>query len=401
MTATTPLQRPPWQAGAERRWEERVLRAAHPVAYPLLSRVSRPAYRVPGVGVVVGGTELVREVLSDSARFSKTGPGTSSDFWNPVLGPTVLLNMHGAEHAALRRRLAPIFTPAAVSGLVRTLLEREVGAVRDRLLAGHEVDLVPVAQRCAGEAIAQLVGIPGEALGAELFARVSGITNLVRLRRNSFGPREVRLAREAMAGLMGHAATAYQQGDEGTVPGRMRRLGLTEQEAVGAVGAFVVTGTETVVAHLPRAAAILTDTQWWPRVTAGSLDAVVGETLRVTTPSLATLRRAVTDTRIGPVRVAAGERVVVATFQATRGVGGFAPDSYQQGELRQLWFGAGPHFCIGAPLATAQVRLLLGVLAQVAQQSVAAGGGGLRIVHRRAQRKVLIPAYATMRVSVA
>ncbi len=376
-----------------------MLRAAHPVAYPLLSRIDRPAFRVPGVGVVVGDSDLVREVLSDSARFSKSGPGTSSDFWNPVLGPTVLLNMHGAEHAELRRRLAPVFAPPAVRRIVSVQLEQEAAAAALRLRAGRTVDLVPLAQRCAGRVIAELVGIPGEALGADLFARVSAVTHLVKLRRNSFGPAAVSQAKAAMADLLGQARTAYRVGNQDTVPGRLRHLGLAEEEAIGAVGAFVVTGTETVVAHLPRAAAILHDTRWWPKVTTDSLDAVIGETLRVTTPSLATLRRAVTDTTVGRVRVRRDERIVVATFRATRGVGAFAPDAYRQSELRQLWFGAGPHFCIGAPLATAQLAVLLGMLADAGRESSRAGGPGLRVVQRRTQRHVLIPAYASLEVA--
>lgn len=386
-TAATVPPRPPWREGPERRWEERVLRAAHPVAYPLLSRARRPAFRLPGVGVVVTSTDLVREVLSDSAGFAKNGPGTSADFWTPVLGPRVLLNMHGPEHEELRRRLSPVFAPRAVRELLQRTLTPEVDALTRALHQGDPVDLVPVAQRCAGRAISALVGLPAGVVGTELAGQVSTVTGLVRLRRGSFGPAQVRQAREGLAGVLEPARRAYRRGEEGTVPGRMRALGLSEEETVGAVAAFVVTGTETVVAHLPRAAAILHDTGWWPRVGEDTLDAVVGETLRVTTPSLVTLRRATGPATLAGIPVARDERILVATFLATRPPGAFAPEAYRQSELRALWFGAGAHFCIGPPLATAQLRTLLGALATVP---------GLRVVDRRPQRRVLIPAYARL-----
>ncbi len=96
-------------ASPEAFWEERVQRAAHPLAYPALrSARDRPVVRVPRIGVVVSDAELAREVLLDLDHFSKVGPGAPSDLWTPVLGPSVLLNMEGAEHSALRRALGPL-----------------------------------------------------------------------------------------------------------------------------------------------------------------------------------------------------------------------------------------------------------------------------------------------------
>jgi len=57
-------------------------------------------------------------VLMNTSSFSKRGPGASSDLWTPVLGPSVLVNMEGADHLALRRKLGPLFAPAFVDALV-------------------------------------------------------------------------------------------------------------------------------------------------------------------------------------------------------------------------------------------------------------------------------------------
>jgi cytochrome P450 len=55
---------------------------------------------------------------------------------------------------------------------------------------------------------------------------------------------------------------------------------------------------------------------------------------------------------------------------------------------RYLWYGAGPHFCLGFPLAQREMQLVVGELARLP--------GHLRIVRRRAATGVLLPAYARL-----
>ncbi|HWM35098.1 MAG TPA: cytochrome P450 [Pseudolysinimonas sp.] len=371
-----------------RRHEERVLRAAHPLAYPALKALPGPVRRVPGLGVVVKDAALLRAVLMDPAAFSKTGPGAPSDLWTPVLGPSVLLNMEGADHLALRRKLGPLFAPAFVDSLVAESLG---GATRDlaaRLAAGHRVDLVAHARRGASAVISRLVGLDAGVVDDELFARVSAVTGFVSLARPRLTPSQLGIARGILSELGEHASRAYH-GDESTVPGRMRALGLDEREALGAVGAFVLTGTETIVSFVPRLAAILIDSGWLPRLAAdpSMVDAAVAEALRVTTPSPVMLRSTVRPSRIGGVAVRPGDRVILATFAANRALGEFDPGSNPAAQLKQLWFGAGAHYCLGAPLAMAQIRITLDALLQ---------NPGLRVAARRPARGVLIPSYESL-----
>jgi cytochrome P450 len=371
-----------------RRWEERVLRAAHPVAYPLLNALPGPVRRVPGLGVVVKDATLLRQTLMDTAGFTKNGPGAPSDLWTPVLGPRVLLNMEGADHLALRRRLGPLFSPSFVEGLVAEALGPSIAALAAALDRGEPVDLVAHARRGAGDVIARLVGIPGEVVGDELFARVSAVTGYVTLARPRLTDRQAAAARGVLDELTEHAARAYA-GDESTVPGRMRALGLDEREALGAVGAFVLTGTETIVSFVPRLAAILVDSGWLPKLAAepSLVDAAVAEALRVTTPTPVMLRSTLEPRRIGRVAVRPGDRIVLATFAADRAFGRFDPVGNPAATLKQLWFGAGAHYCLGAPLAMAQVRRTLDVL--LARPSA-------RIRERTPSRGVLIPSYARL-----
>ncbi|WP_382305066.1 cytochrome P450 [Herbiconiux sp. UC225_62] len=391
--------------GAERAWEERVQRTAHPVVYPLLSRIRRPVVRVPGLGVVVTDAELLRGVLLDTASFTKTGPGSPAELWTPVLGPSVLLNMEGLDHLALRRRLGPLFAPAFVGELTRATIGDAAATLSARLVAGETVDLVAEVRDYAGRVISRLVGLERDGIGEELFARVSAVTGYVRLSRPRFTPTQVAAAREVLGELTQHARRAYRDApDPGTtgagsdtptgttVPGRMRELGLSEDEAMGAVGAFVLTGTETLVSYLPRMVAILADTGWLDLLARDRtlVDAAVAEGLRVTTPSPIMLRSVAAAASVGGVAVRPGDRLILATFLADRAAGRFDPIGNPAASLKQLWFGAGVHFCLGAPLAMAQIGTTLGAVLDAAAEAP------LRIVGRSAQRGTLIPGYSRL-----
>ena len=374
-----------------KRWEERVMRAAHPVAYPLLNAARRPVLRVPGLGVLVRDATLLRSTLMNTDSFSKVGPGSPSDLWTPVLGPAVLLNMEGADHLVLRRKLGSLFAPAYVEPLAAASLP--TAELTARLRAGETVDIVAEVKRYASAMISQLVGLDPRDVDEEMFDRVSSITRFVRLARPRLTPPQVTAARGILDELTAHARTAYRSGDESTVPGRMRSLGLTEVEAMGAVGAFVLTGTETLVSYIPRLVAVLADSDWLPMIAADRalVEPAIAEGLRVTTPSPVMLRSVIAADAIGGVAVRPGDRVILATFAANRALGPFDPSVNVASALKQLWFGAGTHFCLGAPLAMAQIRLTLDALLD---------SGDLRIVSRSTARGVLIPSYSSLKVAV-
>ncbi len=368
------------------------MRAAHPVAYPALAASRRPVRRVPGLGVLVSDATLLRGVLMNTEAFTKTGPGSPSDLWTPVLGPAVLLNMEGSDHLALRRKLGPLFAPSYVDPLVAASLGPPAQRLTARLRAGESVDIVAEAKRNASIMISQLVGLDASQVDDALFDRVSSITRFVRLAKPRLSPTQVAHAREVLDELTAHARAAYRAGDEATVPGRMRSLGLGEDEAMGAVGAFVLTGTETLVSYIPRLVALVIDSGWLPAIAADRVlaEPAIAEGLRVTTPSPVMLRSVVADASIGGVAVHPGDRVILATFAANRALGQFDPSVNAAAALKQLWFGAGTHFCLGAPLAMAQVRITLDALLDAAP---------LRVASRAAARGVLIPSYRSLRVS--
>jgi cytochrome P450 len=376
-------------------WERRLYLAAHPFAYPLLRGVARlgPVVRVPGVGVVVNEAVPAREVLMDGETFRKDGPGSPGDLWTPVLGPSVLLNMEGEAHRTLRRRLSELFTPSYSEALCERVLGEPLARLADRLERGAVVDLVDTMRVLAGAVISEVIGLEtrSERDWRRLFEQGERIVSMVSLRTRRLSPAQVERARSVLDPLGEIAAKAYAAGDVSTVMGRMQALGLSEAEARGAAGAFFLTGTETVATLVPRLVALLHDTG---RLDASiPLDRAIDEAMRVTTPTPVMLRSVHRPGKVGGVRVGPGDRIVIATHNCCRAYGPFDVDGPPHPpELRRLWFGAGPHFCIGYPLATAEIR-------SVARTVLAAAP--LKIVRRRAARGTLIPTYAKLVVRAA
>ncbi|MFI6521794.1 cytochrome P450 [Spirillospora sp. NPDC050679] len=374
-------------------WERRLYLAAHPFAYPLLRGLARrgPVMRVPGVGVVVNDAGLAREVLMDGETFRKDGPGSPGELWTPVLGPSVLLNMEGEGHRALRRRLSELFTPTYADELCARVLAEPLARLAERLERGAVVDLVDTMRVLAGAVIGEVIGLDNrsEAAYRHLFEQGERIVSMVSLRTRRLSPAQLETAREVLDPLGDIAAKAYAAGDEGTVMGRMRTLGLSEAEARGAAAAFFLTGTETVATLVPRLVALLHDHGQLARAAAdpdGLLDRAIEEAMRVTTPTPVMLRSVHRRAEVGGTRVRPGDRVLIATHNCCRALGPFDLDRPHPPELRRLWFGAGPHFCLGYPLAMAEVRA-------VARTVLAARPV---ITRRAAARGVLIPTYARL-----
>ncbi|WP_433514021.1 cytochrome P450 [Nonomuraea sp. CA-143628] len=372
------------------RHETRLYLAAHPFTYPLMRLLARlgPVVRVPGLGVVVNDAAMARRVLMDG-RFRKDGPGSPGDLWTPVLGPSVLLNMEGEPHAALRAKLAPLFTPSSVATLVADVLAGPLDDLRVRLAKGDTVDLVDEMRLLAGAVICRVIGL-GEVPAARarrLFADGERVVSMVSLRTRGLNARQLTVAREVLDGIGDIAQAAYDAGDPATVMGRMRELGLSAAEARGAAGAFFLTGTETVATFVPRLVALLHDHDAF----GADLDLAIEEAMRITTPTPVMLRSVAEPVRLGKVLARPGDRVVIVTHNCARAYGPFDPSRPHPPELRRLWFGAGPHFCIGYPLALAEIRAVAGVVL----------ARPVEVVARRAARGVLLPTYKHLLIRAA
>lgn len=124
--------------------------------------------------------------------------------------------------------------------------------------------------------------------------------------------------------------------------------------------------------------ALLPDRGLWDKVCRGEqpLAQVVEEALRIDPPVQAWRRQAKEAVVLDGVSIPAGARLLLAFAAANHDPDQFpSPDTFTPGRrnaLQQVSFGAGTHFCLGAPLARLELEVML--------QSVAARLPGLALV---------------------
>lgn len=385
-------------AGRGNLWEYILWKSSHPRLYPPLKAFARTGsnIKVPGVGLIVSDASLLRETLMNPV-YSKVGKGASSTLWTPITGPTALINMDGADHLALRRKLGPIFSPRAISELSASIMDEPLRLFLDRLLAGEDVDIVKEVATVAGSMICALTGIdPSDEAVASAVHRAHELTNQASL-KGTLTDAQVKHSKELLADLTDPVREAYHRGDEKTVPGKMKVLGLSEEEAIGASSAFIIAGTETVITFIPRIVAMIIESGWLERLKnePERMDDVINEGLRMTVPTPVMLRSVTQDTVLGGKKVKKGQRVIMLTMLACQRLENgneFDPDRPIPASIGQIWFGAGSHFCIGMPLAMAQTKAFLNTLI------AASKSGPVNIVSRSAVENSLAPGYRTLTI---
>lgn len=389
--ATSPAHDIP--SGKGNVWEAKLWKAAHPYVYPILQTIARMGtnVRIPRVGLVVSEAGLMREVLSNPV-FSKVGKGASSTLWTPITGPTALINMDGADHLLLRRKLGSIFSPRAISELSSEIMDAPLKAMLTRLLANETVDIVEEVSKVAGAMICSLTGL--DASDASVSATVEKARELTAQAslKGSLTDAQVAYSRAILSSLTGPVLDAYNKGDESTVPGRMKALGLSAEEATGASSAFIIAGTETVISYIPRMVALLLESGWLEKLQENPdrMDDVIMEGLRLTVPTPVMVRSVTEDTIVGKKKIKKGQRVVLLTMTSCQRLphgNVFDPDRPIPSDIKNIWFGAGSHFCIGMPLAMAQTKAFINTLLEASKE------GKLNISQRDATEHSFAPAY--------
>jgi cytochrome P450 len=160
---------------------------------------------------------------------------------------------------------------------------------------------------------------------------------------------------------------------------------------------FAVAGNETLRNGLPGACIALLEysqAQDQLRADPAAMPGAVDEMLRWWTPVMTFRRTATADCELAGQHIRAGDKVVVSFTSANRDEAVFCdPDRF---DIRRhpnphLVFGHGPHFCLGAYLARAQMRALFGeVLARTSALAHAAEPSFLRSNFQRGVKRLPI-----------
>jgi cytochrome P450 len=301
-----------------------------------------------------------------------TGPGAPRMTAEPsfLQDPDILLNKDGEDHLRIRRIVAAAFTPRRVERwkpVIEQVADELVGALEE---AGPPADLVsgycfalPVRIIC------RLLGVPEQ--DAPRF----------RVWSNAFsaGARMEPEERMAQVGaFIGYvdeliAAKRAEPGEDliddliAACDGADR---LTEHELLDLVTGLIAAGNETTSTALSRFLAELLDDgrRLWQQLLddPGVLPDAVDELLRYTGLSnSALLRLAVEDVELPSGTVKAGQAIAIAGNGALRDPEAYPdPDTirFDRDAPLPLIFGGGPHYCLGAHLAKAELNIGLGTL---------------------------------------
>ena len=335
----------------------------------------------------------VRHVLRNPQLFSShLGATQIRDAEDLGYVRRMMLNMDPPEQSRLRRLLTRAFTPRAVTRLVGRI-ERRAHALVDTVAEKGEADFAKeIAADLPLLTLADVFGIPESDrwLLFDWSNRVIGYQDAEYSMSAAFNPSEATdMARRAIdlrppgpvnprsrAGMPDLYAYAHELGEyKRRHPGDDIMTALMHQvddeggqiaveEFENLFWLFAVAGNETVRNGLPGGMyALLRHPGETARLRADRslLGTAIEEMLRWWTPVMHFRRTATTDTVVGNVPVREGEKVVVWFSSANRDEAVFTePSRFDAGRVPNdhLTFGYGPHFCLGANLARAQMRAM-------------------------------------------
>jgi cytochrome P450 len=161
--------------------------------------------------------------------------------------------------------------------------------------------------------------------------------------------------------------------------GAERRLNMGEMISI--IQQLMVAGNETTTKVINETFKLLLENPaWFPRMQRDPsvIPAVVEEALRLSSPNQGMFRFVTADTELEGERVAKGSVIWLMFGSANRDESVFPdPDKFDPGRPNlkdSLAFGRGAHFCIGAPLARLELRVLFEQVAKrVASFALPAG----------------------------
>ncbi len=357
--------------------------ATLPDPYPVLAglREASPFAEFDGALVVVGRHADIGGVLRHPNSSSERGKSLLA---SPVSRRTrdrpSFLSLDPPDHTRLRRLVAKAFTPRRIA-----LLEPRIRAITGELLtaagvAGHLELVSQLAYPLPVRIISELLGVP-----VSDHPRFAGWSaRLANSLQPGFGvaPEQAQ-ARAAAADAASEEFAAYfrelialrrarPEADLLSAMIAAEDAGdqLTEDELIATCVLLLVAGHETTVGLISNAILALLrhpDQFALLRARPELASAAVEETLRYDAPVQLTGRVARGALQVGDVTARDGALVMLLLAAAGRDPEVHPePDRFdiQRGPSNHLAFAAGPHFCLGAPLARLEATVAVGEIAR-------------------------------------
>jgi cytochrome P450 len=306
----------------------------------------------------------VDAALRDPATFSSQQPGAGS-----VAPMLVMISDDPPRHTRFRRIVSKAFTARRIAELepwIKTVAEQlldEIGRAATADAVGSFTMPLPV------QVIARMLGIPGEDQAA--FRRWSD--SLVAFNGGDFTPAErVKNGMEMMDYFRKIAASRREKSGSdlisAVVEAEVDGEHLEEWEILGFCTLLLVAGNETTTNLMSNMLNILVDRpETWRRLRddRALVESAIEETLRYDSPVQMLTRRVTRNIEIDGQNIREGEAVAVAFAAANRDPAAFPdPDTFliERDQSRHLGFGAGIHYCLGAPLARMEATIMLNAM---------------------------------------
>ena len=280
--------------------------------------------------------------------------------------PPTMMHSDPPVHTRYRRLVQPAFKPSVVRDL-EPVIRARTAALAERIGAGATTDVVAdLAVPLPLLVISEILGVPEdewERCYRWSEAVIPGATDWPEERRTE-------LLTEMVQYLVGSAKErrARPRPDVLTQLARVEVDGeqLSDDELAMFLVQLLVAGNETTRDLIASGLLAFADHPGqWQRLRADRdlVPAAVEEMLRWTSPVVSFLRTATHDTEVRGVALAAGEPVLMLFASANRDEDAFGPDvgTFDVGRSPNphLAFGQGNHFCLGAPLARLEGRVVL------------------------------------------
>ncbi|MFI6374278.1 cytochrome P450 [Streptomyces sp. NPDC050546] len=327
----------------------------------------------PGFWVVSRHAD-VTSVYRDSARFTSQGGNVLETLLagGDSAAGRMLAITDGPRHADLRKVLLRAFSPKALAPIVDSVRRTVDRLLRQALERGGCDFAADVAAGIPLGAICDLLGVPdrdrdhvlsltSSALGSE---HADATAADAWIAKNEILLYFADLARERRgtghSDVIGLLTTSQ-------VDGAL----LDDDEIMLNCYSLILGGDETArLSMIGAVLALLEHPDQWRALKDGDagLDRAVEEMLRWTTPALHSGRTATADTEIAGLPVRAGDIVTVWNASANRDELVFdTPDALDlnRSPNKHLTFAYGPHFCLGAFLARAEIAAVLSGLREL------------------------------------
>ncbi|AQA13091.1 cytochrome P450 [Streptomyces malaysiensis] len=305
-------------------------------------------------------------------EFGRTAPPPEHEPFH-TLNDHGMLDLEPPDHTRLRRLVSKAFTPRTVEALVPTI-QRLAGELVDSFVASGGGDLIAaVAEPLPVAVIAEMLGIPPADRPAlrPWSAEICGMYELSPSEETA--RRAVRASVEFSAYLRGLIDERRKSPGDDLISGLIAAYDegdrLTEQEMISTCVLLLNAGHEATVNS--------TGNGWWalfrhPEQLAALradpdalLPTAVDELLRFDTPLQLFERWVLEDIEVGGTVIPRGGEVALLFGSANRDPARFdRPDDLDlsRADNPHVSFGAGIHYCLGAPLARLELMASFGAL---------------------------------------